>query len=83
MVHTGTDVDPGVYYVFDRKTSQLQTFLVVRAPLEGVKLALQRPVTYAATDGTQIPGYLTLPPGRESVKGLPAIVMPHGGPDSP
>ncbi|MBS0578315.1 MAG: S9 family peptidase [Proteobacteria bacterium] len=82
LVHTSTDVDPGVYYVFDRKTSQLQTFLVVRSQLEGVKLATQRPVTYAAADGTQIPGYLTLPPGADSPKGLPAIVMPHGGPDS-
>ena len=29
-----------------------------------------------------IPGYLTLPPGRSDAKGLPAIVMPHGGPSS-
>ncbi len=82
LVLTGTDVDPGVYYVFDRKSAQLQTFLVVRSQLEGVKLATQLPVTYAAADGTLIPGYLTLPPGVGSVKGLPAIVMPHGGPSS-
>ena len=82
LVHTSSDIDPGVYYVFDRKSSQLQTLLVVRAQLEGVKLATQRPVTYAAADGTRIPGYLTLPPGTESVKGLPAIVMPHGGPSA-
>jgi dienelactone hydrolase len=79
---TSSDVDPGVYYVFDRKSAQLQTFLVVRSQLEGVKLATQRPVTYAAADGTQIPGYLTLPPGVQSLKGLPAIVMPHGGPSA-
>ncbi len=29
-----------------------------------------------------VPGYLTMPPGRENAKGLPAIVMPHGGPDA-
>src|SRR5262249_23938626 len=34
---------------------------------------------YAATDGLQIPGYLTLPPGRPAT-GLPLIVLPHGGP---
>jgi dienelactone hydrolase len=32
-----------------------------------------------AADGTPIPAYLTLPVGG-SGKGLPAIVMPHGGP---
>jgi dipeptidyl aminopeptidase/acylaminoacyl peptidase len=80
LVLTSTDVDPGVYYLFDRKSHQLQTLLLARSQLEGVKLASVRPVTYTATDGTQIPGYLTLPPGAQSAKGLPALVMPHGGP---
>jgi dipeptidyl aminopeptidase/acylaminoacyl peptidase len=36
-------------------------------------------VTYPAADGTMIPAYLTLPPGSDG-KGLPAVVLPHGGP---
>jgi len=36
-------------------------------------------VTYRARDGLNIPAYLTLPKGRQP-KGLPLIVMPHGGP---
>lgn len=82
LVQTSTDVDPGVFYLFDRKSHQLQTLFVVRNQLEGVKLATVRPITYTAGDGTQIPGYLTLPPGAQSASGLPAIVMPHGGPSS-
>jgi len=82
LIHAGSDRDPGVYYLFDRKLRQLQTFLVVSDQLEGVKLATVKPISYPAADGTMIPGYLTLPPGRESAKGLPAIVMPHGGPSS-
>ncbi|RRB42952.1 alpha/beta hydrolase family protein, partial [Escherichia coli] len=34
-----------------------------------------------AADGTQIPAYLTLPPGSTG-KNLPTIVMPHGGPEA-
>jgi acetyl esterase/lipase len=82
LIRAGSDHDPGVYYLFDRKLRQLQTFLVVKDQLEGVKLATVKPITYPAADGTLIPGYLTLPPGMESAKGLPAIVMPHGGPQS-
>ncbi|MBS0380648.1 MAG: S9 family peptidase [Proteobacteria bacterium] len=82
LVQTSSDVDPGVYYIFDRKSRHLQTLFVVRNQLEGVKLATVRPVTYAASDGTQIPGYLTLPAGAQNIKGLPAIVMPHGGPSA-
>jgi dipeptidyl aminopeptidase/acylaminoacyl peptidase len=79
LIITGTDTDPGVYYIFDRHTHELRTFLVVRRELEGVQLAAVKPVNYPATDGTAIPAYLTLPPAREA-KGLPAIVLPHGGP---
>ena len=82
LVRAGSDQDPGVYYIFDRKSRQLDTFFVVRNELEGVKLAAVKPVTFPAKDGTLIPGYLTLPPGIESAKDLPAIVLPHGGPDA-
>jgi dipeptidyl aminopeptidase/acylaminoacyl peptidase len=82
LIGAGSDHDPGVYYIFDKKLRQLETFLVVRGDLEGVKLATVKPVHYQAADGTMIPGYLTLPPDVESPKNLPAIVMPHGGPDS-
>jgi dipeptidyl aminopeptidase/acylaminoacyl peptidase len=38
-----------------------------------------RPVAYKAADGLELSGYLTTPNGREA-KGLPLIVLPHGGP---
>jgi dipeptidyl aminopeptidase/acylaminoacyl peptidase len=82
LVFAGSDTDPGVYYLFDRKAAQLRPLLAVREPLIGAKLASVKPLSYPATDGTVIPGYLTLPPGVESAKGLPAIVMPHGGPSA-
>jgi dipeptidyl aminopeptidase/acylaminoacyl peptidase len=80
LIFAGSDDDPGLYYVFDRPSSQLRTFLVVRRELEGVKLAKEKPITYPAADGVMVPGYLTLPPGKEDAKGLPSIVLPHGGP---
>lgn len=82
LIFASRDDDSGVYYLFDRASRQLNTFLVAHDTLEGVTLAKMQPVTFAAADGTPIPGYLTLPPGRTDAKGLPAIVMPHGGPSS-
>jgi dipeptidyl aminopeptidase/acylaminoacyl peptidase len=82
LIFAGSDEDPGVYYIFDRKSHQLKTFLVTRDELEGVKLAVVKPVSYPAADGVMIPGYLTLPPGKDDARGLPAIVLPHGGPDA-
>lgn len=82
LVFASGDTDTRVYYIFDRQSHQLKTLLVIRAQLEGVKLATMKPVNYPARDGTIVPGYLTLPPGSETSKGLPAIVLPHGGLDA-
>jgi acetyl esterase/lipase len=82
LINAGSDQDPGVYYLFDKKLRQLETFFAVRSELEGVKLAQVKPIHYQAADGTSIPGYLTLPPGVDTPKDLPAIVMPHGGPSA-
>jgi dipeptidyl aminopeptidase/acylaminoacyl peptidase len=76
------DQNAGLYYVFDRNTRHLDSVMLSRAALEGVELAASRPIKYLAKDGTLIPGYLTLPPGMTSGKGLPAVVMPHGGPSA-
>lgn len=81
LLWAGADVDPGRYYVFDRNTRQLAEIGLTRPELEQVRLAPVRAVTYRAADGTQVPAYLTLPPGSDG-KGLPAIVMPHGGPSA-
>jgi len=82
LVFAGSDVDPGVYYLLDRNTHALRPFTEVRAGLDGLALATVKPIQYPGKDGTMIPAYLTLPPGKESAKGLPAIVLPHGGPSA-
>ncbi len=82
LIYAGSDKDPGRYYVFDKTKKSLNEIMLVRPPLEGAQLANVKAVTYPAADGVQVPAYLTLPPGKESAKGLPAVVMPHGGPEA-
>lgn len=80
-----SDINPGTYYLYDKATHQMGELLPIRPQLAGMKMAVMKPVTYPAGDGTQIPAYLTLPPGAAEAnggKGLPAIVMPHGGPSA-
>ncbi|CUS43291.1 MAG: S9 family peptidase [Pseudomonadota bacterium] len=79
LLFAGSDVDPGRYYLFDKKTRKLEELLPKRPQLAKMTLATVKPISFPAADGTQIPGYLTLPPGSDG-KNLPAIVMPHGGP---
>ena len=79
LLFAGSDVDPGRYYLFDKKTRSMGEVLPARPELDGQRLATVKSVTYQAADGTSIPAYLTLPVGSDG-KNLPAIVMPHGGP---
>lgn len=81
LLFAAADNDPGRYYLFDRSTKSLAEVLPVRPQLAGRTLAQTKPIHYAAADGTQIPAYLTLPPGKPA-KGLPAVVLPHGGPSA-
>ncbi|MBA2466232.1 MAG: S9 family peptidase [Sphingomonas sp.] len=81
LVHASSDVDPGRYFVFDKAKRQLNEIMLARPQLEGVKLAPVKAVNYRAADGTMIPAYLTMKAGGPA-KGLPAIVMPHGGPSA-
>lgn len=80
LVRAGSDADPGRYYLYDRGSRALNEIMLERPTLEGRTLANVKPITYPAADGTAIPAYLTLPAGRESARGLPAVVLPHGGP---
>jgi dipeptidyl aminopeptidase/acylaminoacyl peptidase len=82
LVMATSDHDPGMYYRFDRQARQMQPLLSVREQLDGVPLASVKSIDYPAQDGTRIPAYITFPPGKDSAKGLPAIVMPHGGPSA-
>jgi dipeptidyl aminopeptidase/acylaminoacyl peptidase len=79
LVFAGSDVDPGSYYLYTKAKRTLDPLMSARPELEGVPLGQMTAVKFPAADGTMIPAYLTLPPGGAS-KGLPAIVMPHGGP---
>ncbi|GGI68404.1 peptidase S9 [Polymorphobacter multimanifer] len=82
LVFAGGVTDPGRYYRFDTQGRELTEVLPVRPQVAEIPVAPQRAVRFPAADGTMIPGYLTLPPGKEDARGLPAIVMPHGGPAS-
>ncbi len=81
LLIASSDTDPGMTYLYDKTTKQLGPLLPIRPELAGVALGTMKPVSFPAADGTMIPGYLTLPPGSTG-KGLPAIVMPHGGPSA-
>jgi dipeptidyl aminopeptidase/acylaminoacyl peptidase len=71
--------DPGTLYIYDLSTRRLEELARMRPDLDPRKLARPKAIDYKARDKVSIRAYLTLPVGREP-KGLPLIVLPHGGP---
>ncbi len=73
------DNGPVAYYSYDR-TTRTGTFLFVSRPaLLTYRLASMQPISYQASDGLTVHGYLTLPVGV-APKNLPMVLFVHGGP---
>lgn len=81
LIWAGSDTDPGRFFLFDRAKKSLNELMLQRPELENSTLAAVKHITYPAADGTMVPAYLTLPAGG-AAKALPAIVLPHGGPEA-
>ncbi|MGH8222550.1 MAG: alpha/beta fold hydrolase, partial [Woeseiaceae bacterium] len=81
LILAASDVNPGVYYLWDREQKSLDIVGEVQPGLTPNVLAPVRSVSYEARDGTRIPGYLTLPRGVPP-ENLPTVVLPHGGPQA-
>ena len=82
LIRADGDNAPAHYYLYDAATAKLGPLLAVYPAMDGVALGAVRPVTYTARDGTAIPAILTLPPGHADARGLPGLLLPHGGPSA-
>lgn len=70
---------PPEYFLFDGHAMQLASLGNAYPELAGVTLPDRQAIRYRASDGTSIPGYLTIPAGSGP---FPLVVLPHGGPAS-
>lgn len=79
LVSLGSATDPGSYYLYQQAEGAMHRFAKVNEQLVPGQLAKTKYVHYKARDGQQLAAYLTLPVGRPA-KGLPLVILPHGGP---
>lgn len=81
LVAVGSDTEPSAYYRYDSQNFKLQRIASISSELKDRKLAPMKEITYPALDKVSIPAFLTLPDGEKKT-GLPAVILPHGGPSS-
>ena len=79
LVHTWSDTSPGDFYLFDIAGKKAAHLLSRREWFDPDAMNPKTPIRVKARDGLDLHGYLTVPRGT-SGRGLPMVVMPHGGP---
>ena len=82
VVYVDAGSESGAYYLVDLTAKKVNPLGRAYPKLAAADVGEVRAVSYKAADGLEITGYLTLPPGKSAAKGLPLIVLPHGGPQS-
>ncbi len=71
---------PKQFFLFDRDAKRLDMIAASYEALDAKPAAFKEPYVYTASDGLDIPGYLTSPKDARAGK-MPLIVLPHGGPE--
>ncbi len=79
LVQVESMSSPPVYQLVDFEQRRADIVAEAYPGLEPAALGTVRYFKYNARDGTPIPAYLTLPPGRPATD-LPVVILPHGGP---
>ena len=79
LIQTSSDRNPGDFFLFDTVLKKAEHLISRRDWFDPEQMSEVKPVVVKARDGLELHGYLTVPRGSEG-KGLPLVVMPHGGP---
>lgn len=79
LINTYTDRSPGSVYLYEADTKKLTKLTDFNPDIKAEEMCAMKPVSYKASDGLLINGYLTLPQ-TENQANLPVVMMPHGGP---
>ena len=78
VIYARSDRDPGAYFLFDNREQSLTRLFPLNERIVPAQMAAMKTVTFAARDGVQLHGYLTLPLGRKPAQ-LPLVIIPHDG----
>nr|WP_298895745.1 prolyl oligopeptidase family serine peptidase [uncultured Altererythrobacter sp.] len=81
VVSTSGNFDSGTWFRFEPENGTRAILGLERLAIQGPAIGQVSEFSYTAQDGVELQGILTLPPGRKP-KDLPAIILPHGGPNA-
>ena len=78
LLQVSSDTNAGDFYLYDTSDQSAKGLFSRRNWLDPKTMSPTRSVQFAARDGLQLHGFVTVPKGAGP--GLPMVVLPHGGP---
>ncbi len=79
VVRTFTDKNPGSYYLYIANSGVLKKLSDINSDIKVEAMSEMKPFSFAARDGLEINGYLTLPLNSKG-KNIPIVVVPNNSP---
>ena len=79
LLQTWSDRNPGDFYIYDTVEKKAAHVVARRQWFDPADMAERLPVSFAARDGLELHGFVTIPAGSDG-RNLPTVVLPHGGP---
>ena len=81
LFHVSSDRNPGEYYLYNREEGKLGYLSPTMALVDNSLTAPTQTVSIPVRDGSNIPGYMTLPLGKTAVN-MPTVILPHSDPEA-
>ncbi|WP_026815686.1 alpha/beta hydrolase family protein [Arenimonas composti] len=79
LLHLSNGTTPGEFFLFDIANRKADHLASAAEWIDPSAMGEVRAIELKARDGLTLRGKLTLPPGSDG-RGLPMVVLPHGGP---
>jgi acetyl esterase/lipase len=83
IIHVGGPDQAGAYYLFNGETGATSLIGWRDEALKDARMNPVSTVRYKASDGLEIEAVVTMPRHRKQTKGLPLVIITHGGPFGP
>jgi len=80
LIYIYSDRNPGEWAVMNRKKDVLARLLQRNPGIDPATMGTRRYISFKASDGLELDGYLTVPAGVADPRGMPMVLVPHGGP---
>lgn len=83
IIQASNDVSAGSFYLYNKKTNKFNLLFNNYTHVSPDKLSQSIPVSFKASDGVDLHGFITYPNGIPETQNVPLVTLVHGGPHGP